>query len=541
MTASQTLAPSTTKCFGSLILFYTWIVLLTIPVQAETGSVAPSPNPASNQETKDDKDEFWWASKFDMVRYINRASATIYFKNDPVGDKINPYYVFLPPVPPPLGVDYPLLGTPLPGGPPPPSELAAFAHELFYPQIGARLSGNDLPKELWQKIQAYRTEKTKLQDELRSRIAEYKDTESQTRERHLAEYAAAQTPQIILLEVTAEKIRTELQTAGLIEYLTNSAAVKLETEWSRPAVQNETPALHELRVESEVLRHAAFLEKGLTLAQRHLLREMAIELESRSTSLANKAGPENRLLYFSPESARITLPTLLPEPLENLIKQYVSTKNSLKAELQTALLDHEMDKESRAQVLKRLGDTQAASFAALEVLAEKIRQELSSQPNPTGPPAPPALPPLLMEQIATYRLHKVEALRTLHGLLAGVRGSSASKNTPPSKPLSLQESIADFNHRQSVLIAQLNQERLGIRTALSEYVRTTGRPDDRKSVDDLLKDFENARQKQELWDKYRDYQSAVLLPGLSPEQRRLLFDAAVEQLKLPLPYGWKAP
>ena len=45
------------------------------------------------------------------------------------------------------------------------------------------------------------------------------------------------------------------------------------------------------------------------------------------------------------------------------------------------------------------------------------------------------------------------------------------------------------------------------------------------------------QQQQEIWDKYRDYQTAVLLPGLSPEQRRLLFGAAVEQLALPLPAG----
>ena len=62
-----------------------------------------------------------------------------------------------------------------------------------------------------------------------------------------------------------------------------------------------------------------------------------------------------------------------------------------------------------------------------------------------------------------------------------------------------------------------------------------------KSIDDLLRDFEEARQEQETWAKYRDYRDAVLAPGLSPAQRRLLFDAAVEQLALPLPAGEAAP
>jgi hypothetical protein len=60
---------------------------------------------------------------------------------------------------------------------------------------------------------------------------------------------------------------------------------------------------------------------------------------------------------------------------------------------------------------------------------------------------------------------------------------------------------------------------------------------DRKSINDLLEEFENSRQEQEVWERYRDYQTAVLLPGLSPEQRRLLFAAAVEKLALPLPAG----
>jgi hypothetical protein len=40
---------------------------------------------------------------------------------------------------------------------------------------------------------------------------------------------------------------------------------------------------------------------------------------------------------------------------------------------------------------------------------------------------------------------------------------------------------------------------------------------------------------------YRDYRIAVFQPGLSPEQRRLLFDWVVEQLALPLPRGELQP
>jgi hypothetical protein len=103
------------------------------------------------------------------------------------------------------------------------------------------------------------------------------------------------------------------------------------------------------------------------------------------------------------------------------------------------------------------------------------------------------------------------------------------------KPENLRVSPEEFNRRQNELVGELNQELAGIRASLSEYVRTTHRPADRKSINDLLNDFEVARQKQEIWDKYRDYQAAALQPGLSPEQRRLLFAAAIEKLALPLP------
>ena len=103
----------------------------------------------------------------------------------------------------------------------------------------------------------------------------------------------------------------------------------------------------------------------------------------------------------------------------------------------------------------------------------------------------------------------------------------------------LRVSVGEFDRLQSELIEGLNKEENSIREQLAAYARESNGRADRKSVNDLLRDFEEARQRQELWDKYRDYQTAVLEPGISAAQRRLLFDAAVEQLDLPLPAGDK--
>ena len=56
-------------------------------------------------------------------------------------------------------------------------------------------------------------------------------------------------------------------------------------------------------------------------------------------------------------------------------------------------------------------------------------------------------------------------------------------------------------------------------------------------ADVLSQNFAEALRQLEIWRNYSDYQVAVFEPGLSPEQRRLLFDLAVEKLALPLPAG----
>jgi hypothetical protein len=100
-------------------------------------------------------------------------------------------------------------------------------------------------------------------------------------------------------------------------------------------------------------------------------------------------------------------------------------------------------------------------------------------------------------------------------------------------------SVDEFDRLQAELIEGLNKEENSIREQLAAYELATHGRTDRKSINDLLRDFEDARLRQEIWEKYKDYQEAVMMPGLSAGQRRLLFDAAVEHLDLPLPAGEK--
>ena len=406
-----------------------------------------------------------------------------------------------------------------------------------------------------------------MQNELRSRIAALKEGAPGQIEQELVAFAALQSARIVELENTADKILTGLHRTGLFglpasndDWL-ETALQTLQTAHSPPATSAD------LAQESEALRGAAFYQEGLSAPQRRLLRETAIELHTQANpnSLSAENNPKEWLLGFSPEPARLRLENSLPAPLAKKISEYVAAKQNLKTELRAVLANSvNGPRGARLATLKALAMAQAPHLAALELSAEDIRRALAGLPNPPGAPAAPSLPPELMARISTYRAHKLELLKTLYAMLTRPAKTSVPtklESTPQPdgrvvetapwmrdnttqtgvQPANLRVPPAEFNDLQTRLLAELNRELAGIREALAEHFRTTNQPADRKSINDLLKDFETARQKQEIREKYRDYQSAVLLPGLSPEQRRLLFDAAVEQLALPLPTGEKVP
>jgi hypothetical protein len=513
---------------------------------------------AESQDQAGDTIPWWARDKIDSAHFPGPAVSHYLLTRTP---QAGTSYVYFPPVPPPLGTDLPLLA-PFASGAPPPPELAHFVNELFYPMLAARLAADDLPKTLRAQLLAYSTAKVELQSELRSRIESLKDADLNARERQLAALAASQAPRIAEVWAAAERLRTDLRRAGLFGLPSGNADDAYISGGPLPPERDAPMVAGDLRLESEAMRGAAFFQDGLSAAQRELLRDAAIELwaETDPSQAAAQAHPRERLLYFSPETARVPLPENLPPSLERRISEFTASKNRLKSELLNAVRSNESSGSARAEAFRKLAAAEASSFAALAEMAEGIRRELVKLPDPSGPPAAPALPSDLTARISAYRTHKIELLKMLRGMLGGslssgdtTRARRDAKATDPIasatewmhdgttstgvQPSDLKVSAAEFERVQRTQLAELNKERAGIRESLSDYVRANDRPTDTKSVDDLLKDFEDARQRQELWDKYRDYQAAALMPGMSPEQRRMLYDAAVEELALPLPAG----
>jgi hypothetical protein len=283
------------------------------------------------------------------------------------------------------------------------------------------------------------------------------------------------------------------------------------------------------------------------------LLDLAAAREDQAAQAPGRSTTADGPVSFSPTGARLLIGHSLPASLAGRIGEYTALKTGLQTELLAALRGavHE-ESDARDRDIARLASAQAPDLARLEVAADAIRAELALQPAVPGPPTPPALPADLAARLSTYHAHKVEALRTLYNALARTNptpdppgpSNAAADHTPDwlrgtgaSTPVSaagLRVSVDEFNQLQLELIGPLNRELSGLRQALTAYARSTARGG-QKSVDDLLADFEQGRRLEENWEKYRDYQIATLEPGLSPEQRRLLFDFSVRELHLPLP------
>ena len=506
------------------------------------------PNPALQWTARD---------RFDRVRFMDGFATHFILKQEPQKPAV---FHFFPPVPPLLESDIPVIA-PLDPGPPAPEEVSGFAGEIFYPALATRLAANDLPREMRARILAYHDAKVALRNGLRARILALKDADPLERARQLQALAAHEDPAVAELERSSEKIREDLRERNVFGLPTDADETRVPARKRIHSVADTPLDSAGLARESEAVLDAAFYQEGLSPVQRKLLFESAIELRQQAVPQTGQAQAGTRILSFSPSTAQIRIPLDLGEPMEKRISGYTAAKDALKAELRDMLhrySDSSEDTVSGAAVA--LAAAQAGRIDAMLSMAESIREGLALLPNPPGPPVPRSLPPELASRIALYRAHKVQLLKALRSMLAAPTptGNPAPGSSPPDEPASgslawmhdgtttsdvqqsnLTVSSAEFNRTQTDLIAQVNRERADIREGLAAYVRSTNGPSDRKSINDLLRDFEEARMREEMWEKFRDYQTAVLMPGLSPEQRQLIFDTAIEELGLPLPTGDK--
>lgn len=468
----------------------------------------------------------------------------------------NPKLVCFPPFPPPL--DRPISHIAVPGlrHLTPSPELSAYVGEIFYPSLSTWLAERTLPDKLRVRLTGYRAEKLALQQELRAALDGSLHDDPARRTAGLEALARRQSPRLEALEQSAEQLRTELATSAY--------------DWR--ALRTWTLNDHNARGDSpneisSVLRAYAYYQVNLTSPQRRLLREIAAEiaLAQEDEAAARAAQP---YLFFSPEPARVMLPDDLPAELAAKVAAYQTAKSNLKKELFDTIAKQEgaTFAFSRNKAIADLGRRQAAGFAAVERLADEIRGGLARVPaaiqaQPERSPLPPALTERigrLLRQRATLQRDttaRLEAIRTRHaeepvmiafsyeseGLRFLVVPRRQGRDGPSNQIKALISSIeGELAAEAEPYGRSFNELLAAIEAVRQETGRITGRTEP-AAIDAVLGAATRVAALRETEDGYREYRLAVFEPGLSPAQRRLLFDAALEKLDLPLPRGELQP
>ena len=443
-----------------------------------------------------------------------------------LGPRLGPSYpVFFPPAPPPLGT-LPEIADPGDLRPVPPAELAPFAYEAFYAPLSACLASPDprdwLTDRQKQQVEAYRASKAALQAELLARLYTLREVDASSRLQDLQSFAREQTPRLVELEKTAEQLRLDLIGRGNGE-------------------SGIGPVIHDKFImTAEEMKAAVFYGRGLSPAQRRLLREMVLETPD-GAPVKTPPGPDGGWLFFTPDTARVQLPPGLPAELAAKVSAYERTKNALKIELRAAISESGGSGSTDARV-QELAVRQEPQFVGLESLAEDIRRRLQGLiADPLRAPRLPLLPPELEERIAAYRKAKLDLQKALLARVQGITGQAPAADSAAMQE-KVQQAIALFTRENAPRYAGLEKAKEEIRRDLAHVAAASpsGAGNDQSS-DRLLRNFTDSLQQHELWRLYYEYRIAVFEPGLSPEQRRLLFANAVERLALPPPSGASQP
>ena len=425
-----------------------------------------------------------------------------------------------------------------------PVDVDGFIGETFYlPYKGVLIDGYLLPRRA-QRIEAYRIKRDQLLVALRGRLEELKALTGAPRESALAEFANIQAGVLHDLAFDEEAIRSDFTTSGFFKLSIDGAGTTIyHPDATR---ENFLP----LDPGPEEAIKAAQFQAGLSTQQRLLLHEISIELQLSGEN-ASLPGP---YVFFWPATARIRLPVDLPAALAAKFAEFQALKNTLKSELRTAITRGQnfILLGNRTQTYTRLADEQTGRFAALEALAEEIRLGLADLPYPDEP-ARTELPTDLTHRAGDTIARKAVLLRELNSQLKEFRRALLSdrielvpqgnglaiavipiKSTPqrdkPARAATiarLQTLNEDFSRRFAALSIEIEALRSEIQRAHGTSDRGVSR-----DADQVADEFEKSYAIRKNWDRFHDYYMAVIHPGLSPAQRRLLFNGALVDMEM---------
>src|SRR5688572_4745133 len=373
-----------------------------------------------------------------------------------------------------------------------PGGIADFVCDPFYPGLSTRLFALDLHAELEARLQGYRARRLQEVNALLNLFVTLHDQPGDVQEQQLREFALTQTPTLVALEAEAERLLELVIADGI----SNRIDWNANRRWKIGAVSSGADVA-DLEAEFQVMRAAAFYQKGLIPQQRGLLRELATELQAvvRKSRGLPAARSESDAIFFSPETARFRIPPGVSASLREKIGLYNGHKASLKRELREAIIAQDSaTSAARARALETLADQQWPHFKILEELAEDIRHQLASRFELSAPPAPPWIPAGILETIRLYN----EDRDTYFGEMRH-RMETAAAQVPRPDPNAKgdervqqqrdygdrraearQQATREFQQQHLERFAELEQRYKGIRQALTVVAekqtdRKTGR------------------------------------------------------------------
>jgi len=422
--------------------------------------------------------------------------------------------------------------------------------EPYYTAYASLLAQKLVSPKRAQRIVQYRGEKQQLLAELRSQLENLNEAPARARPGPLAELSARQTPRLRELETEAEAIREDLTTTGLFKDIEDGTGL---VDPSREFADEKEARLNNYLV----LVSAAQFQNGFSLEQRQLLAEMATE-EWIEANRDEGTPPAEAQMFFLPATSRIRLPAGLAPGLLAQIQVFREEKDRLKAELRAAVIrpPQFLFVSQRTQALAQLAAQQAPRIASLEDLAEEIRTGLANYPYPDEPPRSD-LPPELTLRVGKALNQKTELqrkltrrLRELRAELPGDRvevsrqGESlaltvvaAGRNITADQRKARDQALATlpgFNDELRAGYTALAAEMGALRQDIQRYAAETPQ-NVATGVVQLVREFNQSFSTQQTWNRYRDYYRAVLQPGLSPQQRRLLYQGALVELRQSAP------
>lgn len=440
----------------------------------------------------------------------------------------------------------------------PPYGLGDYVGEPFFPALSTRLSMGPLDTRTADRVAAYMKQRHALTNELQDVLVTLEGVEPLARERELRAFAVVQTPRVAALEAEAAKIAKEIAVGRPL--VGKSADWRDHHSW-RLGDAKSVPARSAGMAEFQVLRAAGFYEPDLLPEHRGWLEEFTIEERARylgriSAALAARTSfgsrPDHDVIFFSPEGARLRLPALPPE-LNTRLADYLRDKALLKDELRAVLVSNDQASDrKRASVLRQLGESQWPRIVALAEQAEGIRRDLAALPPPPPPPLPPQIPLELVARMAAWkkdkaaldreRLAHMNAVSRLPSLSESIARGTMERDfwSFAERRRRVETASEEFLRENADRYAALAAENKNLSAELNQFAQAhldpaTGQPMNLRgliaSISVSEGYFDQIAREEVL---YKNYKLAMLEPGLSPEQRRLLFRAARVALSQPL-------